>query len=32
MIYGLIFDMDGVIIDSNPYHKIALHNILKILQ
>lgn len=23
MEYGLIFDMDGVVIDSNPYHKIA---------
>ncbi len=22
--YGFIFDMDGVIVDSNPYHKIAL--------
>ncbi|HZY78003.1 MAG TPA: HAD family phosphatase [Cyclobacteriaceae bacterium] len=22
--FGVIFDMDGVIVDSNPYHKIAL--------
>src|SRR6267154_5537210 len=22
--YAFIFDMDGVIVDSNPYHKIAL--------
>jgi beta-phosphoglucomutase len=22
--YGFIFDMDGVIVDSNPYHRIAL--------
>src|SRR5690349_18669980 len=22
--FGIIFDMDGVIVDSNPYHKIAL--------
>ncbi len=22
--YGFLFDMDGVIVDSNPYHKIAL--------
>ena len=25
---GLIFDMDGVIIDSNPFHKIAWRNFL----
>lgn len=24
MSFGVIFDMDGVIVDSNPYHKIAL--------
>ena len=24
MVVGFIFDMDGVIVDSNPYHKIAL--------
>jgi HAD superfamily hydrolase (TIGR01509 family) len=23
--FALIFDMDGVIVDSNPYHKTALH-------
>jgi beta-phosphoglucomutase len=28
MEYGLIFDMDGVVIDSNPYHKIAWGNFL----
>jgi len=22
--FGLVFDMDGVIVDSNPYHKIAI--------
>ena len=27
--FGIIFDMDGVIIDSNPYHKIAWANFLK---
>jgi HAD superfamily hydrolase (TIGR01509 family) len=26
---GFIFDMDGVVIDSNPYHKIAWGNFLK---
>jgi len=26
---GVIFDMDGVIIDSNPYHRIAWNNFLK---
>ncbi len=29
MEYGFIFDMDGVVIDSNPYHKIAWGNFLK---
>lgn len=29
MEYGLIFDMDGVVIDSNPYHKIAWEMFLK---
>jgi beta-phosphoglucomutase len=29
MEYGLIFDMDGVVIDSNPYHKIAWGRFLK---
>jgi HAD superfamily hydrolase (TIGR01509 family) len=29
MEYGLIFDMDGVVIDSNPYHKIAWGKFLK---
>lgn len=24
-IYAIIFDMDGVLVDSNPYHKIALN-------
>lgn len=28
MEYGFIFDMDGVVIDSNPYHKIAWENFL----
>ena len=28
MEYGLIFDMDGVVIDSNPYHKIAWEKFL----
>ena len=28
MEYGLIFDMDGVVIDSNPYHKIAWERFL----
>jgi beta-phosphoglucomutase len=27
--YGFIFDMDGVIVDSNPYHKIALKQFCK---
>ncbi len=26
--YGFIFDMDGVVIDSNPYHKIAWESFL----
>lgn len=26
--YGIILDMDGVVIDSNPYHKIAWTNFL----
>lgn len=26
--YGLIFDMDGVVIDSNPYHKISWEKFL----
>lgn len=29
MVLAFIFDMDGVIIDSNPYHKIAWSNFLK---
>jgi HAD superfamily hydrolase (TIGR01509 family) len=29
MEYGFIFDMDGVVIDSNPYHKIAWGKFLK---
>ena len=28
MEYGFIFDMDGVVIDSNPYHKIAWEKFL----
>lgn len=28
MEYGFIFDMDGVVIDSNPFHKIAWENFL----
>ena len=28
MRYGLIFDMDGVVIDSNPFHKIAWERFL----
>lgn len=28
MDYGFIFDMDGVVIDSNPYHKIAWERFL----
>ncbi len=28
MNYALIFDMDGVVIDSNPYHKISWKNFL----
>jgi beta-phosphoglucomutase len=27
--YGLIFDMDGVIIDSNPYHKVTWQGFLR---
>lgn len=27
--FALIFDMDGVIVDSNPYHKIALRQFCK---
>ena len=26
--FGILFDMDGVIIDSNPYHKLALDKFL----
>ncbi|MEN8201057.1 MAG: HAD family phosphatase [Bacteroidota bacterium] len=29
MEYGFIFDMDGVVIDSNPYHKIAWETFLQ---
>jgi HAD superfamily hydrolase (TIGR01509 family) len=29
MEYGFIFDMDGVVIDSNPFHKIAWGRFLK---
>jgi HAD superfamily hydrolase (TIGR01509 family) len=29
MEYGFIFDMDGVVIDSNPYHKIAWGKFLR---
>ena len=29
MEYGFIFDMDGVVIDSNPYHKTAWENFLR---
>ncbi len=29
MSYAIIFDMDGVIIDSNPYHKMTWGNFLK---
>ncbi len=28
MEYGLIFDMDGVLVNSNPFHKIAWRNFL----
>ena len=28
MEYGLIFDMDGVLVNSNPYHRIAWKNFL----
>jgi beta-phosphoglucomutase-like phosphatase (HAD superfamily) len=28
MDYGLIFDMDGVLVNSNPFHKIAWGNFL----
>ena len=28
MEYGLIFDMDGVLVNSNPYHRIAWRNFL----
>ncbi|MEK6782473.1 MAG: HAD family phosphatase [Bacteroidota bacterium] len=27
--FGVIFDMDGVIVDSNPYHKIAIKQFCK---
>ena len=29
MIKALIFDLDGVIVDSNPFHRIAWANFLK---
>lgn len=29
MSFALIFDMDGVIVDSNPYHKIAIQQFCK---
>lgn len=29
MEYGFIFDMDGVVINSNPYHQIAWENFLR---